>query len=909
MIFMNSIRLLLSVAGMLACIWSGASSINDYTFSHLGIGDGVAGPHVFDICQTPDGVVWWSTKNTVDRYNGSGIRNYFLAPDAPYSHFAGRTIGLVLSRDGKDGLYAYDNKGRIFVYSLADDDFVPVADVAALFSGRRIILNHILVDNEGIWVALDAGTFLIKDGVLHSVLEKQSTHYILPCRQDEYILCTDGGLFRVKPSDCKTEFYYPFHAETAFYDSGTNRIWLGTFSSGVQVLDYGGAFVSARPVKNLPANPVRSIIALDTDTILLGVDGFGVFSVDSKGSSLNARLLFHANEGKGGVLHGNGVYSLLKDRWDDIFIGTYSGGVDVARPTNGIAQLLLHSEDEADFIHNNHINCVFSSPSWGTVLGTDDGLCIKRGELWSFSAAGLVVLDICDEGDALLLATFGKGVYRMERSGRVSQLYSKAGGQLKDDHVYSLCRSRDGHLWMGCLSGDLAELSPSGFSYFPVQNVQDIVQLPDGRMAVGTADGIRLVRSGSPAVEDLPYARADEDVNRYVLGLYVDGERLWIASDGGGLYGRDLTGGEPFQFTKKDGLPGNGVCSIVKASDGCLWLGTENGLCRLEPNGKVIPVNHIWMLNREYTRGASMLLPDGSILLGSTSGAVVLHPEKVESAAYGASLHLIGASFNSRSDKDRARKMALLLGPDPELNLAFKDNTFELQIESVNLRYQKDIVYQYSMDDGPWSSPSEEGRFRFAEVEAGSHQVRVRSLSRTANTILDEIVIPVNVAQPFWNTWWMWVIYILLVSGAFVGAWKIYQLHAKYMRLALTNPMIQSPAAHEAGEEEPKDGNGKEFVDSVTRIVLENLDKSDFSIDGLCREMAMSRTYLYMRLKAFTGESPQDFIRLIRMEKAAVLLRGGMSVSEVSDAVGFDNPKYFSTVFRKSFGVSPSKYR
>ena len=73
--------------------------------------------------------------------------------------------------------------------------------------------------------------------------------------------------------------------------------------------------------------------------------------------------------------------------------------------------------------------------------------------------------------------------------------------------------------------------------------------------------------------------------------------------------------------------------------------------------------------------------------------------------------------------------------------------------------------------------------------------------------------------------------------------------------------------------------------------------------------MAMSRTMFYLKLKTYTGKSPQDFIRIIRLERAAALLRTGSSVVEAAETTGFDNPKYFSTVFKKYFGVSPSKCR
>ena len=72
--------------------------------------------------------------------------------------------------------------------------------------------------------------------------------------------------------------------------------------------------------------------------------------------------------------------------------------------------------------------------------------------------------------------------------------------------------------------------------------------------------------------------------------------------------------------------------------------------------------------------------------------------------------------------------------------------------------------------------------------------------------------------------------------------------------------------------------------------------------------MAMSRTLFFSRLKSLTGKAPQDFIRMIRLQKAVELLKGGMTVSEVACETGFVNTKYFSTLFKKEYGVQPSKY-
>ena len=176
----------------------------------------------------------------------------------------------------------------------------------------------------------------------------------------------------------------------------------------------------------------------------------------------------------------------------------------------------------------------------------------------------------------------------------------------------------------------------------------------------------------------------------------------------------------------------------------------------------------------------------------------------------------------------------------------------------------------------------------------------------------------VTVAQPWWNSWWMWLVYAALIALAFYGAWRVYQLHTKYMRLVISNlhPETGENTAVETAErvgeepqEEPKTEEGSFFIDKVTKLVMDHLSESDFNIDRLCREMAMSRTLFYIKLKSYTGNSPQDFIRVIRLERAAAMLRSGHSVNETAALTGFDNSKYFSTVFKKYFGVSPSKYQ
>ena len=99
-----------------------------------------------------------------------------------------------------------------------------------------------------------------------------------------------------------------------------------------------------------------------------------------------------------------------------------------------------------------------------------------------------------------------------------------------------------------------------------------------------------------------------------------------------------------------------------------------------------------------------------------------------------------------------------------------------------------------------------------------------------------------------------------------------------------------------------------EFIQKVTELVKEGLGKN-FNVDTLCASVNMSRTSFYNKIKALTGIAPAEFIRNIRMQEAALMLKSQRyTVAEVSDKMGFAAPKYFTDTFKKFYGVPPSIY-
>ena len=101
----------------------------------------------------------------------------------------------------------------------------------------------------------------------------------------------------------------------------------------------------------------------------------------------------------------------------------------------------------------------------------------------------------------------------------------------------------------------------------------------------------------------------------------------------------------------------------------------------------------------------------------------------------------------------------------------------------------------------------------------------------------------------------------------------------------------------------------EEFLLRVIQIVNDHLEDPDFGVDKLARKVAMSPPILYKKIKAVTNMSVNEFVKSIRLKKAAQLLQeGNMTVYEVAFAIGYNDRKYFSQEFKKYFGKTPSEY-
>ncbi|RZK98957.1 MAG: response regulator [Pedobacter sp.] len=123
-------------------------------------------------------------------------------------------------------------------------------------------------------------------------------------------------------------------------------------------------------------------------------------------------------------------------------------------------------------------------------------------------------------------------------------------------------------------------------------------------------------------------------------------------------------------------------------------------------------------------------------------------------------------------------------------------------------------------------------------------------------------------------------------------------LRAKYHKQLLLTP---SKVEGQSPEEK--------FLSKLMQIVEDKMEDPEFNVSALVTEIGMSQTVLYKKIKVITDLSITDFIKSVRLKRAAQLLKDGhTAIAEVAYAVGFNDRKYFSKEFKKQFGVVPSDY-
>jgi AraC-like DNA-binding protein len=180
----------------------------------------------------------------------------------------------------------------------------------------------------------------------------------------------------------------------------------------------------------------------------------------------------------------------------------------------------------------------------------------------------------------------------------------------------------------------------------------------------------------------------------------------------------------------------------------------------------------------------------------------------------------------------------------------------------------------------------------------GRYTLRIRSTNGGGLQVDNErdlvIVVRRNLLQ---STWFSAIILLLIALAVFLFTRRWAPGSANHPEEG--NPLLRG--LH---------GDDRRFVESFTDYLEAHLDDGGLDVTQLCEGLGVSRSVLFDRCRTLLGTTPATYLRRLRLERARQLIRdGGRSMTDISYAVGFNDPHYFSKAFKKEFGVRPSDYK
>ncbi len=886
------------------------------SFRHITCQEGLPYTWVTDIFKDSRDYMWFSTIYGTWRYDGTFFREYSFRDSGGSAR---ATVSMV--REDSHGRLWFCTHDGLYRY---DPALSPAAE--AVIPGRAVYSIAEDGDNS-LWAAASGGVFRISpdasfgdkpvpgipDGVRPSAVFCDSGKMI-------WVGTTGGSLFRFNQLEgAFAAVGLPLRISASvscILEDREHVIWIGTLGDGLWSLNPRSGMQRHWCVDNggLKHDLVRSL-AQDSRGRIVAATEMGLAVIeDGEHSSF---ILSDPSSPKS--LNDNAAYSVYFDDEDNLWVGTFFGGVNLSYSGEKLFDSVLSSALE-------------------------------------YSAGSKVVSSIMPYGDGLMVGTENDGIFVISPEGREISHIRSAGTGLSGDNVHSLCQDNHGNLWVGTYCGGLSlrKAAAGRFRTFRTDNsalssdnIYVVRQDSRGNLWVGTQyGGLYRYNYGTSRLERFP---EDLPGNLFIWDIHEgrDGS-IWLAAFGGGLWklsvadgyhaehiptpasqfiricelrdGRFLLGTEkeglvefnPITLESRlvgmqDGLPDDTIYGILQDDEGRIWMSSNSGLIMADEAcsrfagytmSDGLPTNRF-----NYN---ACIKAGGVLYFGSTNGVVKIQP----SLAQGSRSRLRKVRFTGLMVSGELQPCGEYSG---KITLSRKENTFSIFFSdnTYSLPASK-YAYQVQGLNSSWHDLGLGRRIDFLSLRPGNYTLRVAP-SEGSISEDETATIHIRVLPPWWASTLAKIVYIIMAAGllaAAVGAIIVKQ--RKRQRLALEK------LAREKDEEineikkrlllnESSDGF---LVRKVADYIYAHSQDSTLGVDALCAAVGISKTSLYRKMKAVTGLSATEFIGNVRIENAArMLAESDRTISEVAYEAGFTDPYYFSRAFKKVHGCSPKTWR
>lgn len=810
---------------------------NKLNFEHYTTKQGLSQNAVYNILQDRKGFLWFCTQDGLNRFNGYEFR--------VFRHNAYDTTSLCHSfinriyQDSKDRIWVC-TEGGLALYNTLTESFTNfIHDDSNPQSIESNYVWTIYEDGQkSLWVGTRKGLSLFDPDkktfesvkILSPVNSKTKSINVDVIFEDNNINLWAGtrgnGLFRIWRSDNKQLAYKNYSVGNndvrEITDNSNGVIYAGTFGAGLY--EYDSTEDKFNPVEikfsnsgGRGKNTILSIFKdpVNQDILWLGTEEDGIILVDTK---LKKAVGIIHNPDRSNNLSGNMVYSIYKDRFSVIWIGTNEGINKINPRENRFEHFQIKKEDQHG-ISSNTIGKIIEDHKGMLWIGTDGGGVNKfdravnkfthfinnKNNRFSISSnRAMIVFE--DHTGTIWIGTFGGGLNKFNRVSETFESYTFNKSDtttIGSDYITSIVEDKEGYLWIGTTTSGINRFDPKTRKFRRFINDPDNPESLSGNhvwilyidktgvLWAGTKTG------GLNAMIDMKrgkfkrFLHNDKKINSIndntVHAIFEDTKsNFWIGTPSG-LNKLDRNTGIFTDYQQKRVFPQFRVIGIMEDSHDRLWLMTEKALIRFNPltnetkyydseNGMMINDFRIW---------AHYKNKKGEMFVGGANGFAIFHPDSLKDNSQ---IPPVVIDKFERFNTDNILGNAISGKGIPYRNnieLSYKDNIFSFSFAALNFINSGRNQYAYKLEgfNEDWIKIGTQNKVTFTNIDPGSYTFRVKGSNDDGVWNENGATIGIIISPPFWITWWfrsfVFLIIIILIWSFVRNKLKEVERHHK----------------------------------------------------------------------------------------------------------------------------------
>ncbi|MBG9376923.1 hypothetical protein I5907_11790 [Panacibacter sp. DH6] len=359
--------------------------------------------------------------------------------------------------------------------------------------------------------------------------------------------------------------------------------------------------------------------------------------------------------------------------------------------------------------------------------------------------------------------------------------------------IYTIYADKRNTLWMG-YKKYFVRFDPSlntftKFNYpfkapdFETDFLQTIYE--DGNtLWLGSIHGLFSFDLLTQKMKDAYYARPGDSASlssNFIYSLCNDIKQpkryLWVGTKGGGLNRLDKYTGKFVRYSRKDGLADNVIYGILPGDDGNVWLSTNQGLSAFNPRTKVFrnyDVND-GLQSNEFNRYAFCKTSAGLLVFGGMNGINYFDPKQINTLNSAEVVFTDLRLFNKSvklTDEDCPINKSINYAD--EIRLKYKQNVVAIQFAAVDYRRQGNILYRYKMEgfDEDWIFSGTAHEATYTNLDPGEYRFIVQASYESDNWGNRQTSIAVIVLEPWYHTWWFYLLTIIAIACILYGLYR-----------------------------------------------------------------------------------------------------------------------------------------